>query len=137
MRRFTAVGGLFGVLILVQASAVRADAAPAYEEIKVKSGSLTDAQWGEYAKALKGKSVDWSGTVTEVHKKLFGGYEVWLDMDPPGTPLSVQDVYVPVSDSQALGINKGQSLAVRGTIKSVTRVLGKASIHLDKGASVN
>ncbi|HXT61196.1 MAG TPA: hypothetical protein VN699_21325 [Pirellulales bacterium] len=110
--------------------------APPFEEIRTNAKEMTDAQWNKYGPSLAGSHVAWSGWVKEVNEKTFGGYEVWIDMDAPDVPLSVQDVYADIPDDLALQLRKGQQVRVSGTIKSATNLLGSMAIRLEKGATV-
>lgn len=98
-----------------------------YQEIREKREAATDAQWDEYAKPLKGTRVQWSGWVAEV--KASG--EIWIDMDPPDTLLSVQDVYIRVPAEDATKFNLDQEIEFIGDIKSITSILNKASVTLE------
>lgn len=110
--------------------------APPFEEIRKNMQEMTDAQWNKYGPSLTGNRVSWTGWIKEVNEKTFGGYEVWIDMDAPDVPLSVQDVYADIPDDLALQLRKGQQVRVSGTIKSATNVLGSLGIRLEKGATV-
>ena len=94
---------------------------------------MTDAQWEVLKKSLAGKYVNsWSGWVEEVNEKLFGGYELLVDMDPPNEPLSVQDVTFDIPDDIALKLQKDQPVVFSGIISSVGWVLGSCQISLDE-----
>lgn len=101
-----------------------------YKEISKKAKKLTDLQFEEYAKTLTGKKVQWKGRVLEVEKKMFGGYEILVDMDKRGA-FSVQDVYIPVTKEVAIGINKGDTIKFQGEIKSVLEILESVNIHIE------
>ena len=94
---------------------------------------MTEAQWKEYARGLKGASVSWSGWVEDVNEKFFGGYELWVDMDAPDVIMSVQDVTFNIPDDLALKLRKDQRVTFTGTIKSVMNVLGSCSVILENG----
>ena len=66
----------------------------------------------------------------EVKEKFFGDYEIWIDMDDPSF-LSVQDVYLACSDTEAFRWNIGDSIQFSGTIDSVVSVFGSVAINLD------
>lgn len=86
---------------------------------------MTDAQWNPYAKGLKGRLLTGQGWITEVNEKLFGGYELWLDMDDPEqNPLSVQDVSFDIPKDNALGLNKGEQVQFTGYIKVASNLGG-------------
>ena len=102
-------------------------------EIRDVMRAATDAQWSAYQDILKGQQAqNWSGYVVEVNKKFLGGYEVWVDMDEPGS-ISVQDVTFDIPDELALKLNKGQVVTFSGTITSVFNVLGSCSVNLEDG----
>jgi hypothetical protein len=118
------------------AAAEPAPEAPPFEEIRKNMQDMTDAQWNKYGASLTGSHVSWTGWVEEVNEKVFGGYEVWIDMDAPETAISVQDVYADIPEDLAMELRKGQKVRVSGTIDSVTNVLGALSVRLKKGATV-
>ena len=96
----------------------------------------TSIQWSDFTKPLKGQRVQWSGWIVEARQKTFGGYEVWIDMDPPNTPLSVQDVSFDVTAEVARSLSKGQRVAFTGTITSIVDVFSSCQINL-KDARLN
>lgn len=102
----------------------------AFINIRRAMETQTDLQFEEYARSLKGKRIRWRGYVEEVREKMFGGYEVWIDMDPPHAPLSVQDVTFAVPKAQALRLDKDDSLLFEGTIARVGSLLG-ATVQID------
>jgi hypothetical protein len=107
------------------------DATLTYPEIRNAAENLTSLQWNDYAQSLKGKRVRWQGWVSQSKEKFFGGYEVLVDMDPPGTVLSVQDVYFDVDEGTARALNLNQPIRFEGTIRNVLKTLGHASVTLD------
>jgi hypothetical protein len=98
-----------------------------WEEIKGNRETMTDAQWDAYAPTLRGLRVEWTGWVTEA--KADG--TLWIDMDPPGTFLSVQDVYIKVPRDTVLGYGKDQEITFQGDIQRATSLLSKASVTLE------
>ena len=113
-----------------------APTAPAYKTISDTAKSMTDLQFDRYADSLKGSRVSWSGWVKEVRSKTFGGYEVWIDMDSPEEALSVQDVYIPIPENTAVGLQKKQPIAFDGIIERISALLGKVSVHIEEGAVI-
>lgn len=110
--------------------------APSFEEIEEKVKGMTEAQWKNYLPTLKGLRIEnWTGRVVDVDKGLLGGYTLWVDMDPPGA-ISVQDIYIPISDEIALEFQKGQQVTFSGIIESATEILGSVNINLEKGSLV-
>jgi len=93
---------------------------------------MTDIQFEEYAKSLKGKRVRWKGYVEDVTEKFFGGYKVLVDMDSPNDPISVQDVTFDVSKEQAISLTKDDKIEFEGTISLVFSMLTSLQISLDK-----
>jgi len=104
-----------------------------FAEIRNNMNRMTEAQWKKYARSLKGKTISWSGWVEDVNEKFFGGYELWVDMDPPNVAMSVQDVTFEIPDELALKLRKDQRVVFTGTIKSVMNVLGSCSVTLENG----
>jgi len=66
----------------------------------------------------------------QIHKKFFGGYEVYVDMDRPGTEWSMSDVTFDIPEYLALQLTKGQLISFHGTIDSVHRFLGSCQVIL-------
>jgi hypothetical protein len=106
--------------------------APDYRTIADNCAEMTDIKWNRYSETLVGKKItDWTGTITEVNETIFGGYELWIDMDDPADILSTQDVYFPCTEETALEWDKGDGIKFSGVIKSVNDLLGTVSIHLE------
>jgi hypothetical protein len=105
--------------------------APPYQEIYDNMHAMTEAQWNKYADELEGKQVTrWTGWVEEVNEKTLGGYELWIDMDPPEA-FSTQDVVFDIPDDVALEINKDQAVTFSGTIESVSEARDTLIIRLE------
>ena len=117
-------------------SVVEAEPAPPFEQIRNMMNAQTDAQWNRYGDSLVGKRVSWTGWVDEVDEKLFGGFDLWVDMDSPADIGSVQDVTLPIANDLALKLEKGQRVQVVGIIKYVANILGSCQVSLEKGATV-
>lgn len=100
-------------------------------EIRQKMENMTDLQFEEYTKSLKGKRVRWNGYVEDVKEKLFGGYEVLIDMDNPNEPLSVQDITFNTPKEQAVSLQKDSPIHFEGTISSIINILTSLQISLD------
>lgn len=113
-----------------------AEPAPPFEQIRNTMLAQTDAQWNRYSETLVGKRVAWTGWVEEVNERVFGGYDLWVDMDSPGQVVSVQDVTLSVSEGIALQLQKDQRVHVVGIIDSVSNILGSCQINLEDGATV-
>ena len=133
-----AVLGLFVTCISVfqstpdssDSNAIRQEAPP-FSTIALYCSKYTDAKWNAYEKSLVGKKVtNRSGTVVDVNEKVFGGYEIWIDMDDPSNSLSIQDVYYPCSQEEAFKFNKGDRIEFSGVIESVVDLLGYPQITL-------
>jgi len=100
-----------------------------YYHLRDRMKSMTEAQWKDYARSIRGQRVQWSGWVEDVNEKFLGGYELWIDMDPPGQ-LSVSDVEFDIPADVALRLKKDQEVVFRGTIRSALDTLGVCSVHL-------
>ena len=85
---------------------------------------MTEAQFKGYARSLVGKRVKWSGYVDDVDEGFLGGFEVWVDMDSPNDPVSVQDVYFDIDRSKALNLRRDSKITIEGDIESVIGLLG-------------
>ena len=92
--------------------------------------NLTEAQFKAVARGLEGRSIRWRGWVEDVNEKMFGGYELWVDMDSPNVIISVQDVTFDVSENLALSLRKDAPVSFEGTIRSVMNVIGSLSVQL-------
>lgn len=103
-----------------------------FKEIRLNMESMTDLQFEEYAKSNKGKRIKWEGYVEEVSEKLFGGYEVLVDMDSPNVPMSIQDVTFELSKKQAILLKKDSRVVFEGTITSVRSILTSLQVSLDE-----
>lgn len=109
--------------------------APPFQEIRSKIKLMTDAQWMRYTDELEGTwAINWTGWIDDVNEKTFGGYELWIDMDPPDAVLSIYDVRFDIPEELALKFHKDQKVTFLGRIKSVTNVLGACSIRLEEGS---
>jgi len=108
----------------------RPSAALDYRYIRWTMKAMTEAQWKAYARSLQGQKVTWSGWVEDVNEKFFGGYELWVDMDPPTDEFSVQDVTFDISADLAMKLQKDQVVKFEGVIESALDVLGACSISL-------
>ena len=93
-------------------------------------GNLTEAQFKAVARGLEGRRIRWRGWVEDVNEKMFGGYELWVDMDSPNVTISVQDVTFDIPDNLALSLRKDAPVRFEGTIRSVTNVMGSLSVRL-------
>ncbi|SLM28767.1 conserved exported hypothetical protein [Desulfamplus magnetovallimortis] len=93
---------------------------------------MTELQFKEYVKKLKGKRVKWSGWVEEVDEKFLGGYKVLVDMDSPNQPISVQDITFEVSKEQALRLKKNEKITFEGTISSILNIMSSLQISLEE-----
>jgi hypothetical protein len=110
--------------------------APAFEEIRSIMGQMTDAQWNQYSISLEGlTATEWVGWVEDVNEKTFGGYELWVDMDPPEETFSVQDVTFDIPEDIALEIRRDSKVTFSGRIISVMNIMGSLQILL-KDASI-
>lgn len=115
----------------------KAEAPPApvetieYGVIRGSFESMTDAQFKAFAKQQEGKFLVGRGYIEDVREKLFGGYEVWIDMDAPSEIVSVQEISFGVDEAAALALRKDQVVGFSGRIKSIMKVLGKEQITLE------
>ena len=114
------------MFLLVTSSAFALD----FFTIRDNMNAMTDLQWDDYVNSLEGKTLTGRGTVFGADAKIFGGYELLVDMDDPDT-LSVQDIYLNVSRSTAYAYNRGDDISFIGTIKSIHNILGSCVIILD------
>ncbi len=106
--------------------------APSYATIRAQMEGMTEAQFKQYARSLKGKQVHWTGWVEDVNETLFGNYEVWVDMDAPDELLSVQDVTFDVPADVALSLRLNQKITFTGIIDSALNVLESTQITLSE-----
>ncbi|MFW6116542.1 MAG: hypothetical protein ACOC6F_02340 [bacterium] len=107
--------------------------APSYAEIVAAAEGMTDAQWKAYESEQEGKRIEqWTGWVADVKQKTFGGYELWVDMDPPEALLSVQDVQFDIAEDRALEVSKDEKVMFSGVIKRVARPLGSVMVTLEE-----
>lgn len=116
-------------LILITCSLifVKNTIALTYSEIDVNARQMTEAQFDEYAKTLKGKAIKWTGKVTNVDSNwLSSDYEVNIDMDNTG----ISDVDFDVDKYTGLRLHKSDSYQFIGRIKSVYTFFGGAKIRL-------
>ncbi|MEO8288052.1 MAG: hypothetical protein ABI670_16610 [Chloroflexota bacterium] len=107
--------------------------APTIQEIAAIKKQSTDAQWDAFAKTLEGKRItEWRGEVSGVDQAFLSkDYRVILNTPDP-VPGYAFDIYLIVPESEALAINKGRTLTVTGTIKSVNCVLTACPIELER-----
>lgn len=118
-------------------TALPAPTLPPYAEITENVQSMTEIQWKKYLDGLDGHRIEnWTGWVTEVDVSLSDKYTVWIDMDPPGTLLSTQDVYIPVPESVAFELEKGMKVTFSGDVDTITELLGSVSFRLKEGATL-
>lgn len=92
--------------------------------------NMTEAQWKEYARGIKGQTIQWAGWVDDVDERFFGGYRMLVDMDPP-EEFSIQDVYFDVAKDLALRLRKDQRITFRGTISLAYDLFGACQISLN------
>jgi len=100
-----------------------------YFHIRDMKSQMTTVQWRAYVQALEGTEVEWQGWVRDVHRKIFGGYDLYVDMDPP-REMSTLDVTFDIEEFRALQLRRGQFIVFRGTIGSVHRFLGSCQVIL-------
>ena len=93
-----------------------------FMKIRRNMENMTDLQFEEYTKSIKGKNIRWRGYVEDVKEKFFGGYEVLIDMDNPNELISVQDVTFDVSKEQGISLKKNQRIQFEGEISSVLNI---------------
>lgn len=98
-----------------------AEPAPSFAEIAAQKATLTDAQWDEYAKTLKGKRIEnWTGTILNVDNKVLSdNYEIDVDLDSKGGSMNVAEAKLEVTKDEALPLQKGQGITFSGLIKQV------------------
>lgn len=102
-----------------------------FEDIRDNMNRMTTLTWKEYVKALEGQHVSWTGWVVDVKEQWFGGYKILIDMDPPDTLFSVQDVYIEdLPLSHVSQFSKDDKVSFSGKITSVIDVLGVCSITI-------
>lgn len=111
-------------------SAATPESAPPFSTIRTQMEGMTEAQFKQYARTLKGKQVHWTGWVEDVNETLLGDYEVWVDMDAPDELFSVQDVTFKVPADVALSLRRDQKITFTGTVDSVLNVLESTQITL-------
>lgn len=103
-------------------------------ELREKAKSFTKAQLKNLKKEYIGKQVRWEGWVVEVKDKLFGGYEVLIDMDPPKLlSASVYDVSINLpskSKDIALALQKHSKVSFSGFIKNINYNFGRLRVDL-------
>jgi len=98
-----------------------------YSEIDANARQMTEAQFDEYAKTLKGVVIKWTGKVTDVDSNLFGSdYGVNIDMDNT----NISDVSFDIDKYTALRLHKRGSYQFMGKIKLVYTLFGGANIQL-------
>jgi hypothetical protein len=116
------------------ATATLAPLAPAYSEIAAKKASMTDAQWDEYAKTLKGNRIEnWSGTVLDVGPRaLSDNYNIQVDLDGKGGSLNVAEALVETTKDEALKVSKGTAITFSGTVDSVSCLLTYCPVQVVK-----
>ena len=131
-----ALGGRGGDQPAAVGTATPAPLAPPFADIEATVAAGTEAQWKSYLPTLAGQRVqNWQGWVVDVDQA-GSKYTLWVDLDPPGSVLSTQDVYIPVDQALAVSLAKGQPVAFSGTIADVTELLGTISVTLQPGAQV-
>ncbi len=92
---------------------------------------MTEAQFKALARRLEGRRIRWRGWVEDVNEKMLGGHELWVDMDSPAEPLSVQDVTFDIPPDLALALRKDSRLVFEGTIASIQDIMGSLQIRLN------
>lgn len=86
-----------------------------FRGILAKSKQLTDSQWDEYEKEIKGVRVQWTGYVSNV-KKFLGDYSVYVCMKEYSC---VDKVTFSCSDPGCQLLNKKQKITFEGEILSI------------------
>lgn len=153
------IGGKFGLILIAaigffvvmslagdgttspSASTSAAPAAPppvdeslVYNDIRYSMREAwTEAQFKAYARGVDGKRVRWTGWIDDVNEKLLGGYEIWIDMDPPTADLSTYDVSFDITAQQAMNLQKDRRIEFEGTIKNMMDIMGSLNVSLDDG----
>lgn len=93
--------------------------------------NLTEAQWKMYARSLRGQAAHWRGWVHDVNRTFFGGYELQVDMDKPGSGSGTYEVVFAIPTEDALMYRKEQRVRFEGKISSVSKaILGSCTVHL-------
>jgi len=107
--------------------------APGYAEIRRNFDALTDAQWSVYRQRIAGQRVaHWTGWLSDVDEKTFGGYAARVDMEDPATEfIPVYDVSFDVPPDVALQLVKGSPITFSGTITYAEDLLGSLVIKLE------
>ncbi|MBI9080259.1 MAG: hypothetical protein JEY79_11040 [Pseudodesulfovibrio sp.] len=98
-----------------------------YAQIDRASKKMTELQFDEYAKTLKGKRVEWRGTIVDVEKTMFGDYEVLIDQTGTG----IQDVTIEVDKNTAMRLSKDQTIRYTGTIEQTMYTLAMLLITME------
>ncbi|SMN11487.1 hypothetical protein SPBRAN_1759 [uncultured Candidatus Thioglobus sp.] len=119
---------LFLILIICLPVFTKNAIALTYSEIDSNARKMTEAQFDEYTKTLKGLTIEWTGKVTDVDSNLFGSdYEVNIDMDNTG----IYDTSFDIDKYIALKLYKSNSYKFTGKIKyAYASAFGGAKIQL-------
>ena len=99
--------------------------------IRKKIENMTEAQFNVYSRSIEGKRIKWTGWVEDVNEKMFGGYELMVDMDSPNELVSVQDVTFNIPENIALKISKNRKITFVGDVKSVLDIIGSCQVSLE------
>lgn len=102
-----------------------------FKSIRNKIEGMTEAQFNAYSKSITGKRIKWTGWVEDVNEKMFGGYELWIDMDSPSEMVSIQDITFNIPEKLAMKLTKNKRVIFEGDIESVIDLLGSCQISLE------
>jgi hypothetical protein len=100
-----------------------------YKSIRYNMQNMTKLQFKEYCNSITDEKILWTGYVSEVKEKWFGGYEVLVDMDAPNS-FSIQDVTFDISKEVAMKLSKNRRIVFEGEIKDILNVLGSCQVML-------
>jgi hypothetical protein len=100
--------------------AVSNSPAPSLAELVSQKEKLTDVQWDNFARTLRGKKITgWEGTVSNVDDNpLTGAYDVTVDVEEPAGGAAF-DLRWSASEQEALRFSRGQAISVTGVIQDV------------------
>jgi len=97
-----------------------------FQQIIDSHNQLTDAQWNDFTKKIKGSRVRWTGNVDNVNV-ILGSYSVFVCM---GESDCADNVMFNVTQEMGEKLQKQQQITFEGEVGNITNILG-ITIYLE------
>ncbi len=93
-----------------------------FAQVEANSRGTTNPRWDAYAASLRGRKISGTGWVCAIPRRRDGtGYDVWIDLDPPGLLFTNHEITAPILAHQAATPSIGDPVSFSGLILRADR----------------